>query len=279
VTDNTNPQAKEMADESMVRTLAAQAEAIWPQEAPLFDRYALRPYAEVLDAGCGTGEITVRLAERYPRVRVLGVEILTEHLERGQERATAMDLGERVRFEERSVYALELPSASFDLVVCRHVLHAIPDARRVLGELVRVVRPGGWLHVLAEDYGMIHFEPRALDADRFWSVGPARFGEATGTDFRIGRKTHRLLAELGLTDITVDYAIVDTVRVPRATFAAIWESWRDGYADAIAEHTPIRREEFLAHFADMLQTIRDPRGYGVWMSPIVAGRVPLGPSV
>jgi hypothetical protein len=42
VKDDLNPQAKEMADESMVRNLAAQAEAIWPQEKPLFDRYRLR---------------------------------------------------------------------------------------------------------------------------------------------------------------------------------------------------------------------------------------------
>src|SRR6186713_1838265 len=108
MTENTNPQAKEMADESMVRTLAAQAEAIWPQEAPLFERYGLPPDAEVLDAGCGTGEITVRLAERLRRARVLGVDILAEHLERGRERARARGLAERVRFEERSVYALEL---------------------------------------------------------------------------------------------------------------------------------------------------------------------------
>ena len=73
---------------------------------------------------------------------------------------------------------------------------------------------------------------------------------------------------------SLEEAIVDTVRVPRQTFAAIWEAWRDGYADAVAEHTPIGRAEFLAHFEDMLATIRDPQGYGVWMSPIVAGRVP-----
>ena len=69
--------------------------------------------------------------------------------------------------------------------------------------------------------------------------------------------------------------IVDTVRVPRETFAAIWESWRDGFADAFAEHTPISRDEFLAHFEDMLATIRDPDGFGVWMSPIVSGQLPV----
>ena len=66
-----NPQANEMADESMVRNLAAQAEAIWPQEKPLFDRYRLPIEANVLDAGCGTGEISLRLAQMFtssPRI-------------------------------------------------------------------------------------------------------------------------------------------------------------------------------------------------------------------
>ena len=64
------------------------------------------------------------------------------------------------------------------------------------------------------------------------------------------------------------------LRVPRATFAAIWAAWRDGYADAIAANTPIARDVFLAHFEDMIATIQDPSGYGVWHVPIVAGRDP-----
>ena len=39
--DPLNPQREEMADESMVRNLAAQADAIWPQEQALFTRYGL----------------------------------------------------------------------------------------------------------------------------------------------------------------------------------------------------------------------------------------------
>jgi ubiquinone/menaquinone biosynthesis C-methylase UbiE len=194
--ENTNPQEREMADESMVRNLAAQAEAIWPQEVSLFPRYGLRPEAKILDAGCGTGEISVRLAQLFPAAQVLGVDILAPHLDRGRARAQAMGLSERVRFEERSVYGLDLPAGAFDLVVCRHVLHAIPNADRVLAELARVVRRGGWLHVLSEDYGMIHFEPRTLDADAFWGAGPKLFGEATGTDLYFGRRTYRLLCQL-----------------------------------------------------------------------------------
>jgi ubiquinone/menaquinone biosynthesis C-methylase UbiE len=119
MSDELNPQAKEMADESMVRNLAAQAEAIWPQEKRLFDRYRVPPEANILDAGCGTGEISQRLLEMFPQARLLGVDIIDDDLERARFRCSGF--GERVRFDNRSVFDLELPCGAFDLVVCRHV--------------------------------------------------------------------------------------------------------------------------------------------------------------
>jgi SAM-dependent methyltransferase len=272
VTDNLNPHAKEMADESMVRTLAAQAEAIWPQEQPLFARYRLPAGARILDAGCGTGEISLRLAQMFPHARLLGVDVIDDHLELARTRCVGF--GERTCFENRSIFELGLPDAAYDLVVCRHVLQAIPHAQRALAELVRVIRNGGWIHLIAEDYLMIHFEPGRLDADDFWNDGPRRFGDAIGTDLRIGRKVYRILRGLGLMDISVDYVVVDPLRVPRSTFAAIWTAWRDGYADAISASTSIRRETYMAQFEDMIATINDPAGYGVWHVPVVAARVP-----
>src|SRR5437868_7050552 len=84
-----NPQGRQMADESMVRNLAAQADAIWPQEAPLFDRYTLPAQARILDAGCGTGEISRRLAERFVDAHVLGIDIIDAHLDLARSRYTA----------------------------------------------------------------------------------------------------------------------------------------------------------------------------------------------
>ena len=72
-----NPQAREMADESMVRNLDAQARAIWPQEVELFGRYNLSGSLRILDAGCGPGEITSRLAELFPDAELLGVDSST----------------------------------------------------------------------------------------------------------------------------------------------------------------------------------------------------------
>jgi hypothetical protein len=139
-----------------------------------------------------------------------------------------------------------------------------------------VTKRGGWLHLIVEDYLMINFEPRRLDPDDFWNRGPRAFGDAIGTDLRIGRKTYGILRRLGFTNITIDYVIVDPLRVPRDTFAAIWVAWRDGFADVIAKHTAITREQFYAHFEDMIATVRDPSGYGVWHVPVVAARVGAG---
>ena len=256
---NLNPQAQQMADESMVRNLAAQAQAIWPQEAPLFDRYALAADARILDAGCGTGEA------------VLGVDIIDAHLELARSRYRS--LAARLSFEHQSIYELEAADRSFDLTVCRHVIHSIPYPERVLAELTRVTRPGGRLHLIPEDYGMLHFQRGALDPQDFWHVVPARFGAATGTDLFIGRNIFGILAAMGLEAITIDYIVVDPLRVPRQTFAAILEAWRDGYVDPIAELTPITRDQALAYFEQMIADIRDPRRYAVWMVPVVSARV------
>jgi SAM-dependent methyltransferase len=271
MSDNLNPQAREMADESMVRNLAAQADAIWPQEQRFFDRYRLAPDAQILDAGCGTGEISARLAALFPRASVLGIDVVEDHLARARAKSAAA--GARVRFENRSIFELGLPDGTFDLVVCRHVLQAIPHAERAVAELVRVTRPGGWIHLIPEDYLMIHFEPRQLDADDFWTFAPRRFGEALGTDLRIGRRAYGILKRLGLSNITVEYVVVDPLRVPRVTFAAIFEAWRDGYADSVSEHARIPRDRFLAHFDNMIATIADPEYYAVWQVPVVAGQV------
>jgi ubiquinone/menaquinone biosynthesis C-methylase UbiE len=267
-----NPQAPQMADEPMLRTLAAQAAAVWPQEEILLRRLGLEGPLRILDAGCGTGEGASRLARLFGEAEVLGVDVLPGSLALARSRHA--DLAPRLRFEQRSIFDLGLPDRSFDLVACRHVLQSIPHADRAIAELVRVTRSGGRLHLIAEDYGMIHFTPRDLDPDAFWPAAPADFGAATGTDMRIGRQTPGILRRLGLAGITVEYLVVDTLRVPRETFAAIWEAWRDGYVEAIGERTRFSAAEARAHFDDQIATLRDPDGYAAWIVPVVSGVVP-----
>ena len=270
-----NPQAEQMADESMLRNLAAQAEANWPQEQALFERYRLPVPARIADIGCGSGEITSRLAARYPDAELVGVDILEGSVAYARRRYAS--LAPRVQFEQGDAFELALASARFDLVLCRHMTQSVPEPQRVLAELHRICRPGGWVHVLSEDYGMIHGAATHLDPDRLWHEGVIAFAHATGTDAKVGRRTWALMKHAGFEDLHVDYIVVDTIRVPRAVFGAIIAAWRDGYTDALARHTKLGVQEVRALFDQVVDAIADPQQYVVWHIPIVSGRKPQKP--
>lgn len=267
-----NPQAEQMADESMLRNLAAQANAIWPQEEKFFDRYTLPAQARIADIGCGSGEITVRLAARYPDAQLVAVDILESSVAYARQAHAA--LAPRVRFEQGDAFELAFPDEQFDLVVCRHMTQSVPEPERILAELKRICRPGGWLHVLSEDYGMIYMPAGRLDPDRLWHEGVIPYANDTGTDARIGRRTWALMNSLGIETLQVDDVIVDTVRVPRATFAAIIQAWRDGYTEAVAEHSALDVEDVRALFDHAIGTILDPQQYAAWHIPVISGRKP-----
>ena len=268
--DPKNPQASQIADESMVRTLAAQASAIWPQERLLLERHAPAADARVLDVGCGTGEWSWRVAEWLPQAQVLGVDVMPELVATAAQRNGAW--APRLSFAVDDGYALAQPDDTFDLVACRHVLQAVPDPELMIAELVRVTRPGGRVHVLSEDYGMLHMTPGSLDPDVLWREGPVAYTARTGTDARIGRRTGPLLRAAGLEEVSVDYVIVDTQRVPRRVFADIITAWRDGYVEPMARGSRLSAAEFRAHFDAVIASILDPLQYAVWMIPIVSGR-------
>lgn len=261
-----------MADESMQRTLAAQAAAIWPQEILKIRSYKLPSKIKVFDLGCGPGEISARLLQEFPEATLLGMDIDEGHVLAAQTRME--DFAGRGQFQAGDAFATGLADNEFDLSVCRHLLQAVPHPHLVLAELCRVTRPGGRLHLLAEDYGMIYFHPTRLDSDEFWRKGPMTYAAQTGTDLRSGRKVFSMLHALGLQDLRVSYVKVDTLEVPREIFAAIWEAWRDGYTEVIAEHSEYSTEEVLDHFGDMISCIHDPAGYGLWSVPVISGIVP-----
>ena len=256
-----------MADESMVRNLAAQAEAIWPQEEPVFRRHALPAAPRILDVGCGTGEITLRLAALFPRAQIVGVDIIEAHLELARRRSTA---GERVQFRVADAFELPFDDATFDLVVCRHVLQSIPTPELILAQLVRVLKPGGVLHTIPEDYDMIFAAPTRVDVSWFWHNAPRAYMAATGVDLHIGRNIHHHLCKLPVRDIQHDYVHVDTQRVPRELFARIFTAWRDGYTSAVMDHTGKPEAEIREYFDATIACIRDPDGYALWLVPVVS---------
>ncbi len=268
-----NPQAEQMGAESMVRNLAHQAEAIWPQELPLFARYALSGALSIVDVGCGTGEITRRLALQYPQSQVLGLDVLQSSL--ALARRDSQSLAVRVDYQIGDAFALALADASVDLLVCRHMSQSVPDFASVLAEFTRVLKPGGWLHLLSEDYGMLHMPVMPeFDPDRFWSQNAIAYLEGIGCDGRIGRQSPMLLQRAGYADIAMDFLTVDTLRVPRPIFAGIIKAWRDGYAEVLGQASGRGMDAVIADMDRMIHAIETPPHYAVWHVPVISGQKP-----
>ena len=273
MTQDRNPQAEQMGDESMVRNLAYQADAIWPQEKHLFDRYTLSGTIKILDVGCGTGEITRRLAGLYPQAAIEGMDILESNLVFA--RRDNGEFSDRVSYEQGDAFALKNDDASFDLLVCRHMSQSVPDFNLVLAEFTRVLKPGGVLHLLSEDYGMLHFPVTALDPDQFWNEHAVKFLHSIRCDGRIGRHSPSLLQQAGYQNIAMDYITVDTLRVPRPTFAGIIRSWRDGYLNVLAKASGRTIDAVTADMDQLIYAIETPPNYAVWHVPVISGRKPL----
>lgn len=253
----------------MVRCLDAQARAIWPFEKDLLASLPLSSDTDFLDLGCGTGEMTSRLLELWPKARATGVDLIKEHLNHAQH--AHPELANRWQLKEGDAMDLSIEDDRFDLAICRHLLQAVPSASQVLDQLIRVTRSGGWLHLLAEDYGMIHFSCKDPDIDTFWREGPWRFAEKTGTDLRSGRKIVTHLQRRGLQNIKVQYISIDNINTDKSTMAAIFQSWKDGYSEAIVEHSAFTLDECHAYFDAMLDSINN--GYAVWHVPIIQAQV------
>jgi len=98
---------------------------------------------DVLEVAIGTGR---NVPFYRPEVRLTGIEFSPAMLEIARERASA--LGRQVDLRLGDAQARDLPDAAFDTVVCTLSLCAIPDERRAVAEMKRVLRPGGRLVLL-----------------------------------------------------------------------------------------------------------------------------------
>ncbi len=139
--------------------------AVWDAEAPAYDEAAdhgltdlsvrstwrtlllgaLPPApARLADLGCGTGTLSLLLAEEGYRVD--GVDFSPAMVERARAKLSGVA---QATVTEGDAYEPPLPASSYDAVLCRHVLWAMPDPATALGRWLDLLLPGGHL-VLVE---------------------------------------------------------------------------------------------------------------------------------
>lgn len=108
----------------------------------------LRHGEVVLDHACGAGTDLLLAARRVgPSGRAVGVDLTPGMREAAERAAREAGLGERVEIRAGVYEELPVADASVDVVISNGVVNLAPDKRRVLSEVMRVLRPGGRLYL------------------------------------------------------------------------------------------------------------------------------------
>jgi SAM-dependent methyltransferase len=160
-----------------------------------FQKLHLKPGNRVLDAGCGTGRHVCE-AFRAGGVEVVGIDLKWEDLCKTATTLYLMREAEgggqgRCLISRADVTTLPFCDGVFDAVICSEVLEHIADNRAAIGELVRVLKPGGNLVVSV---------PRFLPERICWALSEAYHHEPGG-HIRIYKKKElqTLLEAAGMT--------------------------------------------------------------------------------
>lgn len=108
---------------------------------------AIQPSHSVLDLGCGTGTLTIMVKKAVPGAQVTGLDGSPDILELAREKSRAENA--QIDYVHGMSFAMPFDDSSFDRVVSSFLFHHLTRADKgpTLSEVVRVLKPGGELHI------------------------------------------------------------------------------------------------------------------------------------
>jgi SAM-dependent methyltransferase len=198
--------------------------------APLFVRFAgVRDGDTVLDVGSGTGALAASVAKMAPSSRIVGIDPAAPYVALAQSQHGSP----LIQFEVGDAQQMRFDNGTFDRTLSLLVVNFIPDARKALGEMKRVTRPGGTVAAAVWDYGEGMEMLRA-----FWDEAVALTPTDAARDERnmpLCRRSDlaRLWREQGLQDVVEEGLTIET---GFASFDDFWTPFleRQGPAGAYA---------------------------------------------
>jgi len=177
----------------------------WPTTEPLLRTAGLRAGMSCLDIGCGSGDVTLKMAA------LVGAEGHVVGVDRDQTilqlaRHEADEEGLPVTFQRLEAEELAEESA-YDLVFARYLLSHLPRPQRAVEAMVRAARPGGCL-VLEDVFFPGHIcYPSNAAFDRFVELYQAVARMKEDGDAAIGVRLLGMALEAGLVDVRVGLVV------------------------------------------------------------------------
>lgn len=101
----------------------------------------------ILDVGAGTAQILIELCRQAPKAELVAIDLAAEMLAVARANVQRAGLATRIRLEQVDAKGLPFPTGAFPALISNSIIHHIPAPAAVIGEMARVLKPGGLLFV------------------------------------------------------------------------------------------------------------------------------------
>lgn len=224
-----------------------------------------RSNASLIDVGTGLGLLALAAAERWPGLRVTGIDPSSGMLAIARERIPE-NHHQRISFVEGDAERIPLPDASVDVVSSAFVLQLVPDRAAALREMRRVLRPDGTLAIVTWTDEVADFEPLAIfdDLADEWELPEDASGYETDP-FASVQSAADEVRDAGFADVDARPDAVVHRFTPKR-YLGLLENWERDDVFGALEPDELRevRAETLLRWAGLA-----PDAF-VWRAPVVS---------
>ncbi len=183
-----------------IMRLQQQVELFWQAELEVYKQRGLMDAKCILECGSGPGFLMMKLLDVLPGCHGTALEI-DPVLIREMRKNFAVAGKYRCEILQGSITEVALKDNSFDVVVARLVLEHLPDPCRALKEILRVLKPGGRVFILDNDFAFhLRTYPDIPELDLLYDAYCRSMTDDGGNPM-IGRQLPGLLKKAGFADI------------------------------------------------------------------------------
>jgi len=239
------------------------------------DLLGLKPGMRVLDAGCGTGVVTRRIAVKVSPGEVYGVDMDPLFIEEAKKLAVK-EKASNITYNLGNIDDLEFDDDVFDLSYSRLVLMHVEDPVKTVAEMVRVTKKGGIIAISDQDDGGIIVYPELPKMLQMFSKYGS-LAKMRGEDRFIGRKLFSIMKQAGLSSIEViPFPVYSTQQNPEMLKMLVLVPVKivESSKDEMIKQGLIDAEEYPEAIREVQKFLEYPGAFALGLTFLALGKVP-----
>jgi ubiquinone/menaquinone biosynthesis C-methylase UbiE len=159
---------------------------------------------KVLEVGCGVGAQSEILLRRFPDIKLTAIDLSDKQLAAAKTSLSRLAFAkDRYELKQMSAEDLQFEAESFDGAFLCFVLEHVPDPRRVLSEVRRVLGPGGVVYITEVLNSSFFLDPYSPNVWKYWMAFNDYQYDQKGDPF-MGAKLGNLLMQNGYRNIETE---------------------------------------------------------------------------